>query len=201
MTPAADTEEPVDVFVAGTLFLDIVFTGMAAPPMTGHELWTEGMGSSPGGVANLAVACSRLGMSTALAAAFGGDAYGDFCWKVLDDGEGIDLSPSQRYEGWHSPVTVSMCYDDDRAMVTHGHPPPTSADAMIGTPPAARVCFIELGGDTSERHGLVQPAWVTAAAAVGSMVFTDVGWDSSEEWDAIALRRGLEGCHAFGTNA
>ena len=81
MKPVPDPEQaadPVDVFVAGTVFLDIVFTGMAAPPTTGHELWTEGMGSSPGGVANLAVSCSRLGLSTSLAAAFGGDVYGDF---------------------------------------------------------------------------------------------------------------------------
>jgi sugar/nucleoside kinase (ribokinase family) len=193
--------EPVDVFVAGTVFLDIVFTGMDAPPTTGHELWTEGMGSSPGGVANLAVACSRLGLSTSLAAAFGGDVYGDFCWSVLDDGERIDLSPSRRYDGWHSPVTVSMCYDDDRAMVTHGHPPPTTADAMIGKPPPARVCFTELGGDISELHGLGQPAWVTQASAAGAMIFADVGWDSTEVWDVAALRRGLEGCHAFVPNA
>ena len=124
MTPDADAEQPPTRrrLRRRHLFLDIVFTGMAAPPMTGHELWTEGMGSSPGGVANLAVASSRLGLTTSLAAAFGGDVYGDFCWSVLDEGEGIDLSPSRRYEGWHSPVTVSMCYDDDRAMVTHGHP-------------------------------------------------------------------------------
>jgi len=194
-------DEPVDIFLAGTVFLDIVFTGMAGPPTTGHEIWTEGMGSSPGGVANLAVACGRLGLSTSLAAGFGSDVYGDFCWTVLADGEGIDLSPSRRYEGWHSPVTVSMCYDDDRAMVTHGHPPPTPPDGLIGAPPAARVCFTELGGDVTDRHGLVQPSWVTDAAAAGSMVFTDVGWDASETWDAAALRRGLEGCHAFVPNA
>ncbi len=194
-------QEPADVFVAGTLFLDIVFTGMTQPPTTGHELWTEGMGSSPGGVANLAVACSRLGLSTTLAAAFGSDVYGDFCWTVLAEGEGIDLSPSRRYDGWHSPVTVSMCYDDDRAMVTHGHPPPTSPDAMIGRPPPSRVCFTELGIDLGDLHGLGQPTWVTEAAAAGAMVFTDVGWDSTETWDVAALRRGLEGCHAFVPNA
>ena len=201
MTAATTSDEPLDVFVAGTVFLDIVFTGMGVLPSKGHEVWTEGMGSSPGGVANLAVACSRLGLRTSLAAGFGGDVYGDFCWTVLDGAEGIDLSPSRRYEGWHSPVTVSMCFDDDRAMVTHGHPAPTSPDAMIGKPPPARVCFTELGGDTRDRHGMVQPTWVTEAAAAGSMVFTDVGWDATETWDAAALRRGLEGCHAFVPNA
>ena len=76
-----DTAEPRDVFVAGRVFLDIIFTGMLAAPSGGHEVWTDGMGSSPGGVANLAVACSRLGLSTTLSAAFGGDAYGEYCWR------------------------------------------------------------------------------------------------------------------------
>lgn len=200
MAPAPSAD-PVDVFVAGTVFLDIVFTGMTGPPTRGHETWTEGMGSSPGGAANLAVACSRLGLSSSLAAGFGTDVYGDFCWQVLSEGEGIDLSPSRRYEGWHSPVTVSMCFEDDRAMVTHGHPPPTPTDVLIGTPPAARVCFTELGGDAAEHHGLAQPSWVGEAVAAGTLVFTDVGWDDSETWDAAALRRGLGGCHAFVPNA
>jgi hypothetical protein len=86
-------------------------------------------------------------------------------------------------------------------MVTHGHPPPSTADAMIGRPPPARVCFTELGGDISELHGLGQPTWVTQASRAGSMIFTDVGWDATEVWDVAALRRGLEGCHAFVPNA
>ena len=43
----------------------------------------DGMGSSPGGVANLAVAAARLGLRTGLVAAFGGDVYGDYCWSTL----------------------------------------------------------------------------------------------------------------------
>ena len=86
----------VDVFLSGTVFLDIVFTGMLGPPSGGREVWTDGMGSSPGGVANLAVACSRLALKTSLAAAFGGDVYGDYCWRLLSESENIDLSHTQR---------------------------------------------------------------------------------------------------------
>ena len=88
--------------------------------------------------ANLAVACARLGLRTSLAAAFGGDVYGDFCWTMLEEAEGIDLSRSQRFEGWHSPVTVSLAFDEDRAMVTHGHPAPAEIDDLIGHTPHAR---------------------------------------------------------------
>ena len=66
-----------DLFLCGTVFLDIIFTGMEAMPTSGTEVWAEGMGSSPGGTANLAIAASRLGLRTSLAAAFGDDDYAD----------------------------------------------------------------------------------------------------------------------------
>src|SRR6266705_6724707 len=71
-----DPAEPFDVFLAGLLFFDIVFTGLDQPPRPGVEVWTSGMGSGPGGISNFAVALSRLGLRTSLAAAFGDDAYG-----------------------------------------------------------------------------------------------------------------------------
>ena len=53
-----------DVLVAGMVFLDVVFTELPTPPSPGTEVWAAGMGSSPGGIANLAVALSRLGLHT-----------------------------------------------------------------------------------------------------------------------------------------
>src|SRR5690606_40600111 len=62
--PLADLRTPdapeFDVFLAGTVFLDIVFTGLPHMPAAGTEVWAEGMGSCPGGIANLAIATSRL---------------------------------------------------------------------------------------------------------------------------------------------
>ena len=48
-----------DVFVWGTVFLDIIFTGLDRCPAPGTEEWAEGMASCPGGIANLAVAAQR----------------------------------------------------------------------------------------------------------------------------------------------
>ena len=80
-----------DVFLWGTVFLDIVFTGLGRMPAHGTEVWADGMGSCPGGIANLAIAASRLGLRTSLAAAFGDDVYGDFCWRTLAEQEHVDL--------------------------------------------------------------------------------------------------------------
>jgi len=185
---AAPCAPDLDVLCAGTVFYDLVFTGLDGPPMPGRELWTAGMGSSPGGVANLAVALRRLGLRTGLAACFSTDQYGDYCWETLADQEGVDLSLSRRAPGWHSPVTVSLAYDTDRAMVTHGHEPPLTSDELVGTPPSARAAMVSLHATTEQ--------WAVQAAAAGTAVFADVGWDATGSWPAAVLDQ-LEHCAAF----
>ncbi len=146
--PLGDSRHPddpdIDVFLSGTVFLDIVFTGLPKMPSAGTEVWAEGMGSCPGGIANLAIAASRLGLRTSLAAAFGDDDYADFCWRTLDEQESVDLSRSRRFEHWHSPVTVSMACAGDRSMLTHGHESPLPANLMIGQPPRSRAVICDL---------------------------------------------------------
>ncbi|GAA3371400.1 PfkB family carbohydrate kinase [Streptomyces sannanensis] len=182
-----------DVFLTGTVFLDIIFTGLDSAPVRGTESWARGMGQSPGGVANMATALARLGLRTLLAAAFGDDFYGDYCWDALEQGEGIDLSMSRTVSGWHSPVTVSMAYEGERTMVSHGHEAPPPADRPLHFPPRSRAAIASLAPGRSEE-------WVGAAARGGAMVFADVGWDESGCWDLAELPD-LEHCRAFLPNA
>jgi sugar/nucleoside kinase (ribokinase family) len=140
--PLAAVRDPgdpeYDVYLTGTVFLDIIFTGLDHAPVRGTESWARGMGSSPGGIANMATALARLGLHTTLASVFGTDVYGDYCWESLSTGEGVDLTPSWRLPGWHSPVTVSMAYEGERTMVTHEHPAPPLPDGY--TPPRTLAC-------------------------------------------------------------
>lgn len=182
-----------DVFLTGTVFFDIIFTGLDSPPREGREVWAAGMGSSPGGIANLAVACARLGIHTSLATAFGEDHYGDYCRQTLAVGEGVDLTYSRYVTGWHSPVTVSMAYQRDRAMVTHGHQQPDWLAKLVASPPHARAYFADLGTN--------RPGWIDEAVATGGLVFADIGWDPDEKWDIGRLRDDLRGCHAFTPNS
>ncbi|MFK0151913.1 carbohydrate kinase family protein [Streptomyces sp. NPDC090499] len=190
-------DPPWDVYLTGTVFLDIVFTGLDSAPVRGTESWARGMGSSPGGVANMATALARLGLKTSLAAAFGDDHYGEYCWDALAQGEGIDLSPSRTVRGWHSPVTVSMAYEGERTMVSHGHEPP--ADLLFrqqnapGHPARARAAVASL------TPGKRNP-WIARAAAEGTRIFADVGWDDTGAWDLAGLAD-LEHCEAFLPNA
>ncbi|MFG2222177.1 carbohydrate kinase family protein [Streptomyces sp. NPDC048644] len=187
-----------DVYLTGTVFLDIIFTGLDSAPVRGTESWARGMGSSPGGVANMATALARLGLRTSLAAAFGDDMYGEYCWDALDRGEGIDLTLSRTIPGWHSPVTVSMAYEGERTMVSHGHEAPQPENAFDGghapgCPPASRACVASLV--PGRREG-----WLGCAAARGSRIFADVGWDDTGRWDPADLD-GIEHCEAFLPNA
>jgi sugar/nucleoside kinase (ribokinase family) len=182
----------MDLFVSGTVFLDIVFTGLNRLPAPGEEAWAPGMGSSPGGIANLVVAASRLGLKTGLGAAFSTDVYGEFCRRVLGEEEGVDLSPSRSFADWHSPVTVSLAYDRDRSMITHGHPMPVNRDGLVGELPRSRAAFVSVAHD--------QPRWVRRAAATGTRIFAGVGWDDSATWSAHDLDL-LADCHAFLANA
>jgi sugar/nucleoside kinase (ribokinase family) len=157
------------------------------------------MGSCPGGIANLAIATSRLGLRTSLAAAFGDDDYGDFCWRTLEEQESVDLSRSRRFEHWHSPVTVSMAVDRDRSMVTHGHPAPMPASDMIGTPPRAGAVIVALSAE--EQLGMPgKSSWAERAHRDGALIFADVGWDPSGAWSPALLDQ-LSVCHAFMPNA
>ncbi|MFD1828157.1 carbohydrate kinase family protein [Streptomyces desertarenae] len=186
-------DPPHDVYLTGSVFLDIVFTGLDSAPVRGTESWARGMGSSPGGVANMATALARLGLRTCLAAAFGDDMYGEYCWESLERGEGIDLSLSRTVPGWHSPVTVSMAYEGERTMVSHGHEAPPPREPAPGTPPPARACVASL------QQGADQE-WLERAARAGSRIFADVGWDDTGRWDPADLA-GLEHCEAFLPNA
>ena len=190
------SEEPeLDLLLAGTVFFDLVFTGFPRPPVPGTEVWTEGMGSAPGGIANLAVAASRLGLRTALASGFGDDLYADWLWSVLRDQERVDLRYSVRHHGAHTPVTVALSYDDDRAFVTHGHPWPTTVGEMLPDPPRTRAVLVDLGDETVRGQD-----WWRRSAADGALVFASAGWDPEQRWDERILDD-LTACHAFIPNA
>jgi sugar/nucleoside kinase (ribokinase family) len=180
----------LDVVVSGLVFQDLVL-GLPTAPRPGTEVWATDSAESPGGIANFAVALARLGLSTGLAAAFGADSEGDRVWQSLEH-EGIDLTLSRKLAGWQTPLTVALAYDNDRALVTRGTPPLLSADELITAPPAARAVAAHIGPWPNE--------WLAKAKAAGSVVFVDVGWDPSEQWDPAVLDQ-LEHCDAFLPNA
>ncbi|MEU1403045.1 carbohydrate kinase family protein [Streptomyces sp. NPDC005728] len=195
-----DDDRP-DVLLTGLLFYDLVLTGLGRPPAPGEEIWTSGMGCGPGGIANLAVAAARFGLGTSLATVFGDDFYGAHCQEVLAGQEGVGLALSRRADGWPTPVTVSLALPQapgsvgaggtpgsDRALVTHGTEPPYSQDVLMGDPPPARTALVHLEAEPRE--------WLAKAAANGTHIYADVGWDPTRQWSRGLLDQ-LSLCHAF----
>lgn len=178
------TPVPGTVHVFGTVFFDLVFSGLSAPPRPGTEVRTDDLGLSPGGAANVAVALSRLGVTVRLSSAFADDAFGHYLWTALEH-EGIDLTPSCLLAGWTTPLTVSLAYGRERSMVTHQTSP---ADGPHAPEPAActasergAACFVSLGElETGQLAGLHERF---------ATVFADVGWDPKERWEPELLEQ------------
>ncbi|MFI0351893.1 carbohydrate kinase family protein [Actinomadura sp. 9N407] len=182
----------LDVFLTGQVFMDMIFTGLPGLPPPGTELVTDGLGSAPGGVANIAVAMSRLGLRTGLAAAFGDDMFGAYLWRTLSEQEDVDLRWARRVGGWSTPVTVSLAYAADRSMVTYTRPLPLPADDLVESPPRAATCFVDIDRPV--------PDWALAMREAGALVFADLGWDPTETWSTDVLDR-LENVDVFLPNA
>lgn len=187
----ADEHPPLDVLSTGTIFFDLIFTGLERMPAPGEEHYTTGMGSCPGGIANLATALARLGLRTGLVAGFGDDTYADWIWHTLAQTERIDLSSCPRFENFHTAITVSMTVGGDRAMVTHMHELPQRLEPYILAAPRSRAAVLDLSGETS---------WWRTLASRGTILFADVGYDETGKWDRADLEP-LRHCHGFTPNA
>lgn len=187
----SDDDPGLDVLLSGTVFFDLIFSGLPRLPEPGEELWSEGMGSSPGGIANLATATARLGLRTGLVAGFGDDAMADWMWNTLESRERINLASSRRFSNFHSPITVAASTHGDRAMVTHGHVLPEPLDPMIAQAPSARAALVDLAGETG---------WWKSLTTRGTKIWADIGFDPTEKWDPADLAP-LEHCYAFTPNS
>ncbi|GAA2773748.1 carbohydrate kinase family protein [Nonomuraea dietziae] len=201
--PLADQRTPegpqFDVFLAGTVFLDIVFTGLPAMPAAGTEIWAEGMGSCPGGIANLAIATSRLGLRTSL----GRRVRRRRLRRLL-------LAHAGR-AGSGRPVEIATlravalaCHGlhGRRPRPQHGHPRPRRPHVGVGDD---RIAAALQGGDRGAlgEEPLGVPgasSWAELAHRDGALIFADVGWDPSGAWSPALLEQ-LSACHAFMPNA
>jgi sugar/nucleoside kinase (ribokinase family) len=180
----------VDTLAVGQLFLDVVFAGLTGGPRPGEEVWTADFGWGPGGIANMAVVSARLGASTAISAVVGDDPLSALCVDHLER-EGIDTSGLHPVAGWALPVTASLGFDGDRALVTGGTPAPRDLGAILDADVRPRVAIVHVDDTT---HDVVRPL-----ADRGAKVFADLGWDDTGAWDTTVLD-GLDGCYAFVPN-
>ena len=85
----------------------------------GAEVYAEAFKLTPGGVANRAVAGSRMGARTALLSQLGDDPLGLHMVAVLSAEPDLDLTWLRCTPGFQSPVTVSLTGMHEREFITY----------------------------------------------------------------------------------
>lgn len=175
---SVDPGNTVDLLFAGSVFCDLVFAGVPTPD-PGGEVFAKAFRLTPGGVANRAVAASRLGARTALLAVLGDDPLGREMATLLAAEAELDLTWLTTRPGWQTPVTVSLTGEHEREFITYQEPEaPLCWDADRPQVGATHV---------GVAHQL--PDWVARLRAVGTVVYGGVGWDSTGAWSADVLAR------------
>lgn len=177
LTPA------LDVVLGGTVFCDLVFSGLALPER-GAEVFADDFVLTAGGTANRAVATARLGMRTGLLAVLGDDVFGDQVHRQLSAEPGLDLQWVRRSSMTRTAVTVAVTNHHDRSFITYQEPGTGVPDTWPGPLPTARACHVGVAGPI--------PSWVARLRAAGTTVFGGVGWDPTGAWSPAVLE-GLSG--------
>jgi sugar/nucleoside kinase (ribokinase family) len=125
----------VDVVCAGVPFLDISFTGFERMPALGEERMAETVEYTPGGLANIALGLTRLGLRAAMWSPVGDDISGRMLTELLA-GEGIDwVGPPAAATG----VSVVMPLNGDRGFLTVCPEFEIDTDALAALEPRAVV--------------------------------------------------------------
>ncbi len=108
----------MDMISFGSVFLELVFGHVPAPPEPGQEIFADAFAISVGGAVTSATAAARAGaragMCTVLGDDLGGRVITGHCRR-----EGIDLSPSVRVPRRATGITTVLNYAGDRSFVTH----------------------------------------------------------------------------------
>jgi sugar/nucleoside kinase (ribokinase family) len=157
------TTEPVrdaptlDVVCAGPPFLDITFSGLEALPSLGEERLARSISLTAGGLANVALGATRLGLRAGMFWPVGGDLLGSILGDLLA-AEGIEwIGPP----GDGTAVSAIMPLDGDRAFLTVApeHELDTAALAAAG----ARAVVLDVPSISRA------PAEVPAYAVIGDV--------------------------------
>ena len=125
----------VDVVCASAPFLDITFSGFDRMPALGEERMAEAVEYTPGGIANIALGLTRLGVDAAIWAPVGDDISGRVLNGLLA-AEGIDwVGPP----GAATAVSVVMPLNGDRGFLSACPEFEIDTDALAALEPRAVV--------------------------------------------------------------
>ena len=143
-----------DVVCVGVPFLDITFTGMGRMPVLGEEHLADTVEYTPGGLANVALGLTRLGLEAAVWSPVGGDTSGLLLAALMAE-EGIDwIGPAAA----RSAVSAILPVDGDRAFVTVSPEFEIDTEAVAALDPRAVVIdlpAVDLAPEGPDVHAVI----------------------------------------------
>ena len=123
----------------GPAGVDVILDGLEALPANGELAHASRSEVAPGGACNVAIACSRLGLRSALVAPVCQDDLGSLLTARLA-GAGVDwIGPP----GLRTPVSVALASTGERAFVQSGDPRPLLATDVGLLAPRAVIGDVE----------------------------------------------------------
>ena len=130
---------PHDVACVGPAGVDVILDGLEALPVNGELAHAARSEVAPGGACNVAIACSRLGLRSALVAPVCQDDLGSLLTARLA-GAGVDwIGPP----GLCTPVSVALASTGERAFIQSGDPRPLLATDVGLLAPRAVIGDVE----------------------------------------------------------
>ncbi|MFI0777083.1 carbohydrate kinase family protein [Streptomyces sp. NPDC021212] len=171
----------LDVLFAGEVFCDLVFGGIPHLPTPGTEVYADRFAVSAGGTATRSVAAARLGLRTGIFGVIGTDPFGEHLAARLATEDNLDLTWLRRDPAVHTPVTVAVPQEHDRAFLTYQEEGARRPEVWEGELPDVRFLHLGVGGPL--------PDWAAGLRARGTRVVGGVGWDPTGHWSPELLTR------------
>ncbi|WP_052726161.1 carbohydrate kinase family protein [Devosia epidermidihirudinis] len=182
----------MSVLVAGEYFCDLILSGLDGVPRLGEEHFADGLSIMPGGTYNMALALSRLGVTSRWANQFGNDLFSQF---VLDQArrDGLDERAFEHVDGPVQRLSVAFTGNGERGFLSHSAPrvAPPSTDVLFDRPEWLLQTF-RFDSDWLE--------FIAAARAVNARVLAD-GRGGEFTLATPGVRAFLAHCDVFSPNA
>ena len=171
------------VLSIGRIYCDLIFTGLAASPELGREVFADDMKMTAGGGAFITAAhLAHAGRTSALVARLGLDPLSTGVAPELE-AAGVDLQFLERSADAGPQVTVASVIGNDRAFLSRraGAALPATLDAALNWSEAGHLHIAEY----ATLHEI--PDLVTRAKAKGLTVSLDPSWDETLIYDPAFL--------------
>ena len=187
----------IDILVVGEVNADLILTGDASPVFGQVEKVVDDATLTIGGSGTIfACGAARLGLQVAYSGVVGDDLFGRYLLESLRQ-RGVDTSGIHVDPALKTGLSVILCHDNDRAILTH-----------LGAIDRLRVDQVNPHLLACARHVHVTsyflqrrlqpglPDLLARARRNGATISIDTNWDPAEDWNH-GLHRVLELADVF----